>query len=74
MKLTAIIDRVEAGVAVLEIDNQKIDWPVSLLPPGVHEGQAVHIQLSAHEVDDSQAAKRLERLNNKGPQGHSFNI
>jgi hypothetical protein len=74
MKLAAIIDRFEAGIAVLEIGNQEIDWPVSLLPAGAQEGQAVHIQLSVEDMDDSAAAKRLERLDKKGPQGHNFNI
>jgi len=58
MKLVATIDRIEESIAVLEIDHQEVDWPLSLLPPGAKEGQVVHVHLRLEDRDDSEAAKR----------------
>ena len=42
MKTKVIIDRIEEGFAVIELDEDNtIDVPLKYLPPGVKEGQAL---------------------------------
>lgn len=60
MKMT--IDRIEEGIAVLvslEDKPQKVNVPVSLIPPGSREGDVVTMQL---ERDDEATAAARERV------------
>ena len=46
MKTKVIIDRIEEGFAVIELDEENyIDVPLKYLPPGVKEGQALILSL-----------------------------
>lgn len=57
--MTWIIDRIEEDIAVCEIDNGKtIDIPLSALPSGVKEGDAI-----ALTIDDSEIKDRKENIN-----------
>lgn len=46
MKTKVIIDRIEEGFAVIELDEDNtIDVPLKYLPPGVKEGQALILDI-----------------------------
>jgi hypothetical protein len=70
MKMT--IDRIEEGIAVLvslEDKPQKVNVPLSLLPPDCHEGDIVTMQIGRDEEATAAARERvsllLETLKNK---------
>jgi hypothetical protein len=46
MKTKVIIDRIEEGFAVIELDEENyIDVPLKYLPAGVKEGQALVLSI-----------------------------
>lgn len=48
LKTTVIIDRIEEGFAVIELDSENyIDIPLKYLPPGVKEGDKLILQIEA---------------------------
>jgi hypothetical protein len=59
------IDRIEEGIAVLvslEDKPQKVNVPISLLPPGSREGDIVTMQLGRDEVATAAARERVTSL------------
>ena len=64
MNVTATVDRIDGPIAVIEINDQAVDWPLSALPPGVQEGQQIVFRLQIQ--DDASihqaGAERLNRL------------
>lgn len=63
-----IVDRIEEGTAVLEIDGRRIDIPLSVLPEGVKEGD--QLAFTRLGPGDTRAAEdRLARLRAATPQG-----
>jgi hypothetical protein len=60
--MKAIIDRIEEGIAVLvmqEDPHERINVPVSLLPPGFREGDVLTLTL---EADTGATATTKERV------------
>lgn len=63
-----VVDRVEGGVAVLvaDDDQETLDVPLSVLPPGLREGSVLSVGESGGEVLWTSAVLdeelRLERL------------
>ena len=50
MKTKVIIDRIEEGFAVIELDaDNYIDVPLKYLPAGVKEGQALVLDIEKAE-------------------------
>jgi hypothetical protein len=48
--MQGIIDRIESGVAVVELDGgRRIELPASMLPPGAREGNVVEVR---HGITD----------------------
>lgn len=68
-----VVDRVEGDRAVLEIDGETVDVPLSCLPAGTAEGTV--LSFVAQPTDLTDAAARLARLKARTPQGGgSFNL
>jgi hypothetical protein len=62
---TATIDRIEEGIAVLIPDRdgtQRIQIPVSLLPPGSKEGDIVTIAIEGNPGETAAARERTASL------------
>ena len=64
-----VIDRIEGELAVLEVDGQTVDFPVSALPPGAAEGSVLTLALEPKPQRDIQAENqaRLERMKKRDP-------
>lgn len=62
-----VVDRIEGDVAVLEIGGRTVDVPLSELPAGVKEGDALTFQVAP--ADTTAAEARLARLRAKSNQG-----
>lgn len=57
---TLIVDRIEADVAVCEIEEGSFaDIPLKVLPNGVKEGDVIHISIEAEETQ-----KRKKNIDN----------
>jgi len=79
--MRAIIDRIEDGVAVVELDdNQWIHLPAHLLPADAREGSVLALEVGsgptathlAFRIDEEGAAARrveIETLRNSIPRG-----
>ena len=68
-----VVDRIEDGIAVLEIGGRRVDVPLEELPSGVKEGDRLTLILTP--ADTSAAEARLARLRAKTPQGSgSFDL
>jgi hypothetical protein len=63
MKMT--IDRIEEGIVVLvsrEDKPQKVNVPISLLPPGSREGDIVTMQIGRDDEATAAARERVSSL------------
>lgn len=61
-----VIDRFERDKAVIALDDgQKIIWPISDLPEGLSEGQAVRLVLFTKEDDDDERQKLAKNILNE---------
>ena len=75
MNVDVTIDRIEGGIAVLEVGGDTVDWPVDSLPQGVKEGDRMTFAISrVSEPDLSAAEQRLERLRQSGPAGDDIEL
>lgn len=70
--MKATLDRIEGNYAVLLIrpdEKQKINMPLSLMPPGSKEGDILDITIERDEKATTDAKKRvsglIEKLKNK---------
>jgi hypothetical protein len=61
------VDRIEGTRAVLDVDGEMIEMPLSALPAGVHEGAV--LTFHATEADPAVAEARLARLRAGTKQG-----
>ena len=70
------IDRLEGDVAVLEIGDTHVHFPVAALPEGAVEGTRLTLSVEAEGTKDAlDAAKaRLERLKQRDPGGDTFDL
>ncbi len=66
-----VVDRIEGGRAVLEIDGKTLDIPVAFLPPGAKEGDVLRLTLETERTVDAvvEAEARLHRLRERSTQG-----
>ncbi|HYE75537.1 MAG TPA: DUF3006 domain-containing protein [Blastocatellia bacterium] len=80
-KLSAVIDRIESGLAVIVLnddDEVQFDIPMRYLPSGVSEGD--HLSLSFELDDESKAAAKnriaelKEKLNQSDPDEMNFKL
>jgi len=55
-----VVDRIEDGTAVLDVNGQTFDLPVSALPDGAREGSVLQLTLVAAPADNTTA--RLARM------------
>jgi hypothetical protein len=71
-RLTATIDRIEEGLAVLLCGDEPVRFtlPLSLLPEGSREGDVIDMAFSRNveETEDARrrVAERIERLRRRG--------
>ena len=75
MEVEVVVDRIENGIAVLEVAGEFVDWPVSALPSTLTEGSRMTFVISGVEgsgQEDAQA--RLERLRATGPSGDDIDL
>lgn len=54
-----VIDRIENGIAVIELLNSTFDIPVSALPEGVKEGMVLNVSIDK----DAENQKRQQARN-----------
>ncbi|MDD1689864.1 MAG: DUF3006 domain-containing protein [Methanoregula sp.] len=71
--MRATIDRIDEGIAVMiprEGDARPFRLPISLLPPGCHEGDLVTVTIERDETATAEAKERVAgligRLEKKG--------
>ena len=71
--MKAVIDRVEGELAVLLLGNKgefRLNFPISLLPEGVKEGDVLNISierdLAATEQTKERVSGLIEKLKQKG--------
>lgn len=57
-----IIDRIEEGIAVCEVENEFINVPLSALPSGVKENDI--IDLTINYAEKEQRTEKIENLMN----------
>jgi hypothetical protein len=62
-----IVDRIEGTRAVVEIEGELIDLPLSALPADVKEGDRLSVVVVP--ADPTEAQARLARLRARTPQG-----
>lgn len=63
-----VVDRIEEDHAVLDLgDGRTLDLPLSLLPPGIAEGDGLELVRRVLSTDEAEA--RLARLRARSPQG-----
>lgn len=68
-----VVDRIEGSVAVLEVGNEYVNFPVAALPKGAGEGAVLAFTLSGGgELDEATA--RLNRLKKRDPGGDVFDL
>lgn len=50
MKINVVVDQVEEGIAVLELDEEHfIHFPAVYLPPGLREGETLSLTVERKE-------------------------
>ena len=60
--MNIVIDRIEDGLALLDVDGEIIEFPLETLPEGSKEGDLLaFIRIDASEIL-AQATERLERM------------
>jgi hypothetical protein len=69
-----VIDRIEGDFAVLEVGDQRVDWPAAHLPPGATEGSVLELSITVQTDPEREAEDRLKRLRAKGPSGSSIDL
>jgi hypothetical protein len=57
-----VVDRIEGTVAVLQVGEETVHLPVSVLPDGAGEGSVLLLSLAAEQPDLATAKDRLNRL------------
>jgi hypothetical protein len=58
-----IVDRIEGYVAVVELDNEMINIPLSKLPQDINIGDVIHFKDdNTFVIDDQESNKRRERI------------
>ena len=58
MTTTAIVDRIESNIAVIEIEGQTYDLPVTCLPAEAREGDTLQIVTTVTKATDSKVASK----------------
>ena len=66
MKISATIDRIEPPYAILEVDNEMINWPIRALPTDVAEGDVILLDITRSNDQLSETKARLEKLKKRG--------
>ena len=74
MKLQIVVDRIEGGFAVLEVETNYVDWPLKALPSGTTEGTCLTIEITSNPTDSSTAEERLARLRRREPRGDIIDL
>lgn len=75
MEIEVVVDRVENGIAVLEVGGEHVDWPLAALPAGTDEGTRMIFAISGVEDTGLEEAKaRLERLRAAGPSSDDIDL
>lgn len=81
MARTAVVDRLEGEVAVVEIDGGTVDVPVAELPAGVAEGTRLVLDCGTWSLAPAPAepavdaaAARLARLKARTPQSGDIDL
>lgn len=66
---TMVVDRIEGDRAVLEVGDERIEVPVSVLPEGAGEGSVLSFALdtTSEAAIRAEAEARLERLKASSP-------
>ncbi|MGI6559344.1 MAG: DUF3006 domain-containing protein [Limnochordia bacterium] len=66
MRLSAVIDRFEGDIAVLEIETggqcYYVDWPAALLPQGARPGSWLWITLERDLAGEEASRERIKDL------------
>jgi hypothetical protein len=58
-----IIDRIEGEVAVIELDNEMINFPLSKLPQDINIGDVIHfLEDNTIVINDQATNERKERI------------
>ena len=65
--LMIIVDRIEGDIAILEVEGNRIDFPLAALPEGTKEGDGLAFTKIAAPSGEAEA--RIERLKKSAKQG-----
>ena len=69
VKVQATVDRIEGDMAILLLSGDEgetpINWPLALLPPSVHEGSKLDINIKEDPGQEAEARQRVTDLLNK---------
>ncbi len=63
MTISVIVERIEEGIAILEVDSaSSFSLPARLLPPGTREGNALKIIIEPDPRAETDQRKRISDL------------
>lgn len=69
-----VVDRIEGAVAVVQVGDETIHLPVSVLPEGAGEGSVLTLSLAPAQPDLAAAKARLDRLQSASAIGDDFSF
>ena len=67
---SVVVDRIEGDLAVLEVGDNQVDWPLEALPEGVAEGDSFNLTFSPL----TNPANDLRQGLTPGPQGDEIEL
>ena len=68
------VDRFEGDRAVIEVDGEMINIPMTALPVNLKEGDSVEFVIVANDNAIAEEESRLKRLQASSPQGNNFDL
>ena len=73
--MNIVIDRIEEGIALLDVDGEIIEFPIEALPEDAKEGDLIAFVKVDNSELLSQAKERIERMKSMSQtSGNTFDL
>ena len=69
-----VVDRIEGGIAVLDVEGTLVELPAAALPPGATEGSNLGLVLVPDDSLREEGLLRLQRLKKRSPSGSDIEL